>query len=215
MNYLIFETSSSRGLVSILDGDRVLTRIEVPFGVRESAELVPVLEQALKKHSLSLNDFKNIILGIGPGSFTGLRIGASVAKALSFAKKIPIIGISSLKTFDPLIEGPFGILLDAKLHGIYLQKGIKSNDRIYYEEEAKLYSPEALVDEIQNLPLLMSSQIAPLDIKLKGTSFDTKKLKESSPSPIQMLYQALQQPVKNHRQAQDLLDLNYFDAKES
>ncbi len=212
MIYLILETSSPRGLISILEEDRILLSQEVPFGVRESGELVPILEEALKKLSLTVGDFKNIILGIGPGSFTGLRIGASVAKALSFAKNIPIIGVSSLKSFDPLIEGPFGALLDAKLHGVYLQKGLKENGRIYYEEEARIYSLDAIEKACESLPLLITSQRAPLLTKLENR-VQEEKLKEYAPDPLQMLHLALKQPLKNHRQAHDSLDLKYFDVK--
>jgi len=170
------------------------------------------LEAALKKLSLTVSSFKNIILGIGPGSFTGLRIGATVAKALSFAKNIPIIGVSSLKAFDPSVNGPFGTLLDAKLHGVYLQKGLKEGGKIYYEEEAHIYSLDTIKKASETLPLLITSQRAPLITKLKGL-VEEGKLKEYPPHPLQMLNLALKQPLKNHRQAHDPLDLKYFDVK--
>lgn len=210
--YLILETSSPRGLIAILNQDKLLASKEVPFGVRESGELVPILEDLLIQQNLKLDDFQNIILGIGPGSFTGLRIGASVTKALSYAKQIPIIGISSLKTFAPQAEGPFGILLDAKIHGIYLQRGLSENGQVLYEEEAKVYSLDYLKEEVQDLHHLYTSQKLPLMTKLEGI-IDSDRVIECTPSPMQMFHQAMKQPVKNHLLAQDQMDIKYFDIK--
>jgi tRNA threonylcarbamoyladenosine biosynthesis protein TsaB len=210
--YLILETSSAKGLISILENGEELLTQEVPFGVRESGELVPILERMLQKLELKIGDFQNIILGTGPGSFTGLRIGASVAKALSFAKHIPIIGIPSLKTFDPKREGLFGVLLDAKVHGIYLQKGSSENGEVFYDEESKIYSPEQLVEAVIELPHLITSQKLPLMTKIEGI-IEEERIVECTPSPLQMFRQAMRLPLKNHLLAQDQMNLRYFDGK--
>lgn len=64
---------------------------------RHSATLAPAIERALKKSKLDLNDLDIIALGIGPGSFTGLRVAVVTAKALSYASKKKIIGVPSLE----------------------------------------------------------------------------------------------------------------------
>lgn len=210
MIYLILETSSPKGLLSLIEDNQILLSKEVPFGVRESGELVPILEQALEQLNLEVRDLSKIILGIGPGSFTGLRIGASVAKAFSFAQNIPIIGVSSLMSFEPATDGPFGVVLDAKLHGIYLQKGRKEGSKIIFEGEAKIYSTQALASEVRDLPYLLTTQKDPIKKKLQDFE-DLPEIYECTPSPTQMLKVALDKPLSDHLKAQDQLDLTYFN----
>ncbi len=58
---------------------------------RQKAQIVlPLVQKLLKKHKLSIHDITNIEVATGPGSFTGLRVGISIANALSFALNIPI-----------------------------------------------------------------------------------------------------------------------------
>ncbi len=60
------------------------------------ALIIPSIDDMLKKNHLSINDVNEIVVGIGPGSYTGLRVGVMTAKMLGFAKNIPVKKISSL-----------------------------------------------------------------------------------------------------------------------
>lgn len=61
--------------------------------MRQKAQVVlPLIERLLKKHKLALQDIDGIEVKPGPGSFTGVRVGVSVANALSFALGIPVNG---------------------------------------------------------------------------------------------------------------------------
>ena len=59
--------------------------------------LMPSLDKLMKSANIGLNHIKSIVITIGPGSFTGLRIGLAVAKGFSHSRDIPLIGVSSLK----------------------------------------------------------------------------------------------------------------------
>ena len=63
----------------------------------QSEELLPAIEAMLKKHQVELEDLKLIIVCKGPGSFTGTRIGISVANALSSSLKVPAVGVKAGK----------------------------------------------------------------------------------------------------------------------
>lgn len=54
--------------------------------------ILPMIDEILKKHSLKQEDISEIKINVGPGSFTGLRIGLAIANAMSFALKIPVNG---------------------------------------------------------------------------------------------------------------------------
>lgn len=208
MYFLIIDTSSLKGILSIFKDDKIIFNQELSFGVRESNELVPVIEMAFKQTNIFLSDIDIIVLGKGPGSFTGLRIGASVAKAFSFVKSIPIVTVESLKCFAPEQEGPFTVLLDAKAKGIYLQQGLKEGDHVYFEDQFKSFKMEEVALQLQNRPNLISAHKESLRLKLPQEIFD--KIIQMSPSPHQMLKMALKRSKTTLFHARDLLDLEYF-----
>ena len=59
----------------------------------QSEELLPAIDELLRKNKVGLKNLGQIIVNIGPGSFTGTRVGVATANALSFALKIPVVGI--------------------------------------------------------------------------------------------------------------------------
>jgi tRNA threonylcarbamoyladenosine biosynthesis protein TsaB len=76
---------------------------------RKQSELLPgVIQQLLARHRVVLAQLDGIVVGLGPGSFTGLRIGLATVKALAYAARLPVAGASSLAAVS--MEGPQGVL---------------------------------------------------------------------------------------------------------
>lgn len=97
MNLLALETSSALFSVALKAGQKYLNYDEW-ITHETSQRTLPVIQQLLLDGNISLQELDAIVLGIGPGSFTGLRIACSVAQALAFAcDNLPIILISSLR----------------------------------------------------------------------------------------------------------------------
>ena len=99
MSYILnLETSSKNCSVSLLKGDKIVSIIEQEDdSYRHSELLTSFIDQILSKERISTENLSAVSVSKGPGSFTGLRIGFSVAKGLCFPHNIPIIGINSLK----------------------------------------------------------------------------------------------------------------------
>lgn len=99
MLVLALETGSAQGSVAFLEDGRVLA--EEPLGDRLDQEraLVPALESAVRGRGLEPAAIGLVAVGIGPGSFTGLRIGLACAKTLALALDKPLVGVP---TFDAL-----------------------------------------------------------------------------------------------------------------
>src|SRR5687768_871692 len=77
---------------------------------RKISEMLPaVIEELLRTQGVALASLESIAVGLGPGSFTGLRIGLATAKGLAYAAQVPLTGISSLAAIA--FEGPEGRLL--------------------------------------------------------------------------------------------------------
>jgi len=89
MTALLIDTSSDSAFLAILKNGAVMDQKTIPEVRQLSKFLLPSIE------ALWQDGFDYITLGIGPGSYTGTRVGAAIAKALSFAMDIPLIGFPS------------------------------------------------------------------------------------------------------------------------
>jgi len=96
MKILAYDTSSKYLSVAVAKDGEILSNFHEDKGMSHSSLLIPTIDSVLKKANLKLKDIDVIALSIGPGSFTGLRIGVSTVKAISLALKIPAIGVPSL-----------------------------------------------------------------------------------------------------------------------
>lgn len=96
MNLLAIETSSPLFSIALKVEEKCLKYDEF-ITYQSSQRALPVIQQLLLDGKVSLKNLDALVLGVGPGSFTGLRISGSIVQALSFACKLPIILISSLR----------------------------------------------------------------------------------------------------------------------
>lgn len=93
---LAVDTSTRTSGLAIYDGFQVLSECIWVSKDHQTTELAPALEDLLERSRLSLQDIGAIAIALGPGSFTGLRIGLAFVKGLALVLHIPIIGIPSL-----------------------------------------------------------------------------------------------------------------------
>lgn len=111
-----------------------------------SETLVYYLENFLKEHNISVEDIKEVYVGRGPGSYTGLRIAGTVAKVYAFIKKLPLYSFSSL---DLLIarhiecDGKYKVVLKAKKNYSYLKAYTIENKQITVDQ------PDTFVEDIE------------------------------------------------------------------
>ena len=94
---LNIDTSSKSTSVALAEDGIVLACIEEHEVVSHASKLTPFITDVLEKSNKKMQDLNAIAISIGPGSYTGLRIGLSAAKGLCYALKIPIISLSSLE----------------------------------------------------------------------------------------------------------------------
>ena len=143
MKILHIETSSKNCSVAISDGEEQLCVCEeVSENYKQSESLHTFVEWALEGAEISLKDLDAVSLGMGPGSYTGLRIGSSAAKGFCYGLKIPLIAVNSLETMiEPFLSQNFDYiipLLDARRMEVYTAvfDGISGN--MITETEAKI-----------------------------------------------------------------------------
>lgn len=112
MLILAVDTSGSNCSVALMKDTVLLGEYNMNFGKQHSVLLMPLIEDLLKKTEISTGDLTHLALNIGPGSFTGLRIGLSVLEAMSYALGIPLYSYTSFEaTAEPLKSADRTILV--------------------------------------------------------------------------------------------------------
>ena len=121
MKILAIETSSKICGVSILEDANLIEKIVVNNGLTHSESLMPLIDEIFKETNLTLKDINLIVCDIGPGSFTGIRIGVATAKAFSDSLNIDCAGISSLEAlaYNIKTEGLICSIIDCKNDNCY------------------------------------------------------------------------------------------------
>ena len=121
MKILSIDTSSKICTVCIYEDNNVLIELNNDDERTHSQKLMPMIQKAFESVNLTLNDINLIACAKGPGSFTGIRIGISTAKAFSDVKKIPVVGVTSLEglAYNLGSSGLICSLIDAKNNNVY------------------------------------------------------------------------------------------------
>lgn len=133
---LFIDSATNYLYLGIVDNDKVYTYSR--SGRNDHSEtLVYYLENFLKDNNISVEDIKEVYVGRGPGSYTGLRIAGTVAKVYAFIKKLPLYSFSSL---DLLIarhienDGKYKVVLKAKKNYSYLKAYAISNKQLIIDK---------------------------------------------------------------------------------
>ena len=105
MKILALETSSKTFSLAVADGEKILCSRNVVLDKVLSSSIIPNIQRVLRKAGWKLSDIDGIAVGLGPGSFTSLRVGLATVKGLAFAAQKPLVGIPSL---DVLAMGAAG-----------------------------------------------------------------------------------------------------------
>lgn len=107
---LALDASTYLGTVAVLKGDRVLVQASAAMRGRDAEQFMPAIGQALREAGSALSAVERVVCGAGPGSFTSLRIGASIAKGIAVGRGIPLHAVSSLALIvaGNVTDGPRG-----------------------------------------------------------------------------------------------------------
>jgi tRNA threonylcarbamoyladenosine biosynthesis protein TsaB len=95
---LFLETATEVCSVALSKGKDIVTSVCSNKGNSHTEHLFPFIEQVLTESKCEISEIEGVVLSIGPGSYTGLRIGASAAKGICYALNVPLIGISTLQS---------------------------------------------------------------------------------------------------------------------
>ena len=208
---LLIDTCTERGILAIFKDDHPLFLEELPFGLQNSKALMPAMEKAFKKLGMSTADIDLVAVGVGPGSYTGIRVGVATAKALAFTHRHPLVGVSTLYGLIPNGEGRFVALIDAKIGGAYYLLGQRTQDGIEYASVPEVAPLEKVAELIAEEDTLVTPATFPLKDKLAKVVSGTKwHWFERAPDATQMVRIARESYQKGHYSSDSHVEILYL-----
>ncbi|MGG0717584.1 tRNA (adenosine(37)-N6)-threonylcarbamoyltransferase complex dimerization subunit type 1 TsaB [Robertmurraya massiliosenegalensis] len=123
MKVLAIDTSNYPLGIAVIDEEKVIGEYITNVKKNHSIRVMPTIETLLKDCDLTANDLTKIVVAQGPGSYTGVRIGVTIAKTLAWTLNIPLVGVSSLEILAASVgryfPGAVSPLFDGRRGQIY------------------------------------------------------------------------------------------------
>lgn len=143
MKYLFIDTANNF-IVSIIKDNNIIYFKNSESNSDTSAKVMDLISEAFRNTNLSINDIDKIFVVNGPGSFTGIRVGVTIAKTIGFCLSIPVIKISELELMATSINNDYIVpIIDARRNFVY---------GAIYNKDLDLYFKEShiLLDELKS-----------------------------------------------------------------
>ena len=151
MKILGIDTSSNASSVAVIEDNKLICEYTVNTKTTHSQKLMPMIENMLSMSGINVKEIDAIAICIGPGSFTGLRIGMATAKAISHVNNLPIIGVNSLEILAGnmnLCDKKICSILDAQRNQVYTGRYKFENGSIVEIQPVDVVEIETLLEEI-------------------------------------------------------------------
>ena len=151
--WLGIETSSLVSSLALLEGDTLLGELTMQAGLTHSEQLVPHIELLLDQAQVDTSDLTGIVVAIGPGSFTGLRIGMGTAKAMAYALQIPLYGAMTMDGMAhnvPYTDRLISVLIDAQKKNVYEARYRWKGNQLVRIQDPMVKAAADLVQELED-----------------------------------------------------------------
>lgn len=153
MRILALETSGNAGSVALLEATegpaRLISEATVPAGQRTAKSLAPITKDLLKQAAWPASSIELIAVPVGPGSFTGLRIGVTMAKTFAYAIGAQVLGVNTLEVIAaqvPPTNVPLWTVMDAQRQELFTAKfaALDDGQPLKFVGETKIMTQSAL-----------------------------------------------------------------------
>ncbi|WP_062352587.1 tRNA (adenosine(37)-N6)-threonylcarbamoyltransferase complex dimerization subunit type 1 TsaB [Bacillus kwashiorkori] len=153
MKILAIDTTTDVLGIGIATEDSIIGEYVTNVKKNHAVRVLPAMERLVADCNLLINDMDKIVVSHGPGSYTGVRIGVTVAKTLAWSLNIPIVGVSSLKLMAATarhFQGFISPLIDARRGNIYTGLYQWKNNKIVEVVEDRHISSEDWVKQLKD-----------------------------------------------------------------
>src|SRR5438876_1427031 len=138
---LAIETSGRVGSVALVDDNGAIEEEQFPHGLQHAAGLIPLIDKLCEARGWKASDLQEVYVSAGPGSFTGLRIGITLAKTLAFATGMKLLAVPTMRVLvenAPAEARHVIVVLDAKREQIFTASFEKVQEKWLEREQAHL-----------------------------------------------------------------------------
>ncbi len=149
---LAFESTAKVASVALLQGERVLAEYSVDCGLTQSELLLPMAQDCLRSVRADFSSVSALACTVGPGSFTGVRIGAATVKGLAFGRDIPCIEVSTIEALAENLRGLCGLIvpcMDARRAQVYNALFLSDGENLERLTPDRAISLDALCEELK------------------------------------------------------------------
>ncbi len=182
MKLLSIDTSTKNFSLAVSENLKVVASQDVILNNVLSDSIIPSIHAILKKAKTKLSDIDGFVIGLGPGSFTSLRVGLSTVKGLAFALHKPVVGISSLDAIALNVQErnrPIMVMNDARRNMMYACRYEWKNDRLIQKTDYVLVELKDFIKSIPARAICIGDGIPlyrkELEKKIKNVSFMEEK----------------------------------------
>ena len=165
---MALDTSGGEASVALVRDEpglrEVLGTAVLPTGMRHGVDLFPALQRLLEDASVAPRDVRLVAVGTGPGSYTGLRVGITAARAFAYAAGAQLLGIPSCDAWaaaTPIDVRPLAVVLDARIKAVYLAVYEAAGGAWVRRDGPELMEPGAAVARIPANAVLVGDGVAP------------------------------------------------------
>ena len=218
MKILGIDTSSKFLSIAVSEDKNIIKEESYLLDRQHSSQLVPKIKELIKKSRLSIKKIDGFVVGIGPGSFTGLRIGVSTVKGFGIALGKPCIGVASIDAIacnaDSASCNEIVPVIDAKRGQVYAAIYRKKGNQIIRISEYLLLPIDELMKTIKGSPVFLGDGVSLYKDKIENymnrDSAPTKVGAESGKNKRQLAFL----PVKYwYPEAGHLIELGFAKIK--
>jgi len=157
------ETSTMQGGAALVGEDGLRSEYTLNVEATHSERLLPTIERMLRDAGIGLDALAGLAVSIGPGSFTGLRIGLSTIKGLAYATGLPVVGVPTLEALActvPFAREQICPVLDARKQEVYAALFRCEQGQLVQIMEDAAMSPEALCAKIRRPTIFLGDGLA-------------------------------------------------------
>ncbi|NOY13412.1 MAG: tRNA (adenosine(37)-N6)-threonylcarbamoyltransferase complex dimerization subunit type 1 TsaB [Deltaproteobacteria bacterium] len=162
LKILVVDSSSLTGSVALCQGEQLVAESLLNVRSTHSEKLLKQIDLLLTETGWRVSDLDLLAAVVGPGSFTGLRIGIATVKGLAQALDKPVVGISALQMLAmnlPLSPAPICVFMDARKKEVYSQLFNWTDDGPVPLDEARVLPPERLLEQLEGEVALVGDAV--------------------------------------------------------
>lgn len=175
MKILAIDTATKTGSVAITSGDSILSERLLNVDTTHSENLLPAIEEMTSETAFVLGEIDLIAVTLGPGSFTGIRIGVGSVKGLALALDKPVVGVSTLESMAanfPCADRIIKPVIDARKSEVYTADFTWKNGALKRLSDDRVEAPEKMLEGVSKNTIFVGDGLLKYGDLIKDTVGD-------------------------------------------